>query len=607
MATATLHGSFQFPALAGGIPPSTQDEMNNAIQTLQEKKNAWVAVSVRERIALIDRLIADCAAIAERWVAASVQGKRIPADAPAASEEWLTGPYLTIKCLRQLRQSLLDIEATGRPRIPGLRPGALASAGPRHSRSRWSLARSSPVTTRPDGQVVARVFPFTAYDKLFFTGVRAEIWMEPGITAEELPKTQAVIYQAKQHEGKVALVLGAGNVSSIGPTDILYKLFMEDQVVIFKSNPVNAYLGPIIEESFRALIEPGYLRIVYGGASEGAYLCNHAGVDEVHITGSDKTFEAIVFGPGQEGAKRKAERKPLLNKRVTGELGNVSPVIVVPGPWSAKDLSYQAQHIASMLTNNAGFNCNATRVIIQHAAWGQREQLLQAIRKVLSQVPLRSAYYPGAHDRQKAFIAAHPEAEQFGTPREDELPWTLIAGVDPKNDEDIVFTTEAFCGLFAESPLEAANAAEYLDRAVEFANNHLWGTLNATILIHPASLKDPAVAAALDRAIANLRYGTVAVNYWAAAGFAMGAPSWGGFPGQDIYDVQSGIGIVHNTLLFSRPQKTVIRAPFRTTPTPAWFVTQGKVAAKVYPKLTQLEAAPSLWKIPSIMKSALFG
>ncbi len=583
MATATVHGSFQFPALASNIPPPTQEGKDKAVQAPQERKDAWVALSVRERIALVDRLVANCAALAERWVDASLQGKRIPADSPTASEEWLSGPYITIKCLRLLRQSLLDIEATGRPRIPG------------------------PVTTRPDGQVVAPVFPATSYDKVFYSGVKAEVWMEPGVTAADLPKTQAVIYQNKQHAGKVALVLGAGNVSSIGPTDILYKLLMEDQVVIFKSNPVNAYIGPIIEEAFKALIEPGYLRIVYGGASEGAYLCNHAGVDEVHITGSDKTFEAIVFGPGPGGAKRKAERKPLLNKRVTGELGNVSPVIVVPGPWSAKDLAYQGNHISSMLTNNAGFNCNATRVLIQHTGWGLRGQLLQAVRNVLADVPLRAAYYPGAHDRQRAFVTAHPQAEQIRTPSGDELSWTLIAGVDPAKDEDIVFTTEAFCSLFAETPLEAASVPEYLDRAVEFANKHLWGTLNATILVHPASLKDPAVAAALDRAIANLRYGTVAINYWAAAGFAMGAPTWGGFPGNDVYDVQSGIGVVHNTLLFDRPQKTVLRAPFRSMPLPAWFVTQSKIASKVYPKLTRFEDNPSFGQLPGILWTAMAG
>ena len=78
--------------------------------------------------------------------------------------------------------------------------------------------------------------------------------------------------------------------------DLLYKLFVNNQVVLLKPNMVNAYLGPLIEESFQALIAPGYLRVVYGGAEEGSYLCQHPDIDEIHITGSDKTFDAILFG-----------------------------------------------------------------------------------------------------------------------------------------------------------------------------------------------------------------------------------------------------------------------------------------------------------------------
>lgn len=389
--SVTIHqGSPQFPAVSGSIPPSSHETMDAAVQTLQEHKNAWVALLNRERIAILDRLINDFAAIAPRWVAASLQAKGLTEDSPIVGEEWAAGVWPVLKNLRQLRNSLSDIEAYGRPKIPG------------H------------ITTRPDGQVVAQVFPQTTYDRLFFMGVTAEIWMEPGVTIDKLPKTQAVVYQEQQHTGKVALVLGAGNVASIGPMDILYKLFVEDQVVLLKTNPVNAYLGPLMEESFSALIEPGFLRITYGGAAEGAYLCNHPGIEEIHITGSDKTFEAIVFGTGEEGARRKAEHQPILIKRLTGELGNVSPVIVVPGPWSTGDLAYQAEHIVSMLTNNAGFNCNATRVVIQHKEWEQRDQLLQEMRKILAQVPSRIAYYPGTHDRYRTFVSAHPEAEQFG-------------------------------------------------------------------------------------------------------------------------------------------------------------------------------------------------
>ncbi|TMC16368.1 MAG: aldehyde dehydrogenase, partial [Chloroflexi bacterium] len=530
MTIVTHPGSPSFPTVLGSISPSTRDEMDAAVQALQSHKDEWVTRTVRERIALLDRLMKDFAAIAPRWVAACLQAKSIAEYAPTASEEWAVGPWPVLKNLRQLRQSLSDIETYGHPRIPG------------------------PVTTRAGGQVVAQVFPQTTYDRLFFYGVTAEVWMEPGVTVEELPQTQATAYQAQQYEGKVALVLGAGNVSSIGPMDILYKLFVEDQVVLFKTNPVNAYLGSLIEESFRALVEPGFLRVVHGGAVEGAYLCNHPGIDEIHITGSDKTFDAIVFGPSPEGAARKADHKPLLTRRVTGELGNVSPVIVVPGPWSASDIAYQSEHLVTMLTNNAGFNCNATRVIIDHASWAQRDQLLQQMRQVLTRIPPRAAYYPGAQERHQTFVAEHPEAEQFGTPTNGQLPWTLSAGVDPGNAEDVCFTTEVFCSLFAETPIEAANVPEYIDRAVAFANEHLWGTLNATIIVHPKSLKDPAVAAAVERAVADLRYGTVGVNYWAGAGSALSVTTWGAFPGHDIANIQSGTGVVHNTLMFSRPQ-----------------------------------------------------
>src|SRR5258708_8367616 len=380
MGIETRHGSFQFPGITDTIASSTQDEMDAAIQVLVEQKEVWVKVSASERVTLVETLIRDFASIAPRWVEVSLKAKGISPDSPLAGEEWAAGTWAIMKQLNQLRQSLVDIVDSGQPRLAGA------------------------VTSRPDGQVVAPIFPQSVYDKLFFGGVSAEVWMEPEVTKEMLSTTQATIYQDKNHAGKVALVLGAGNVASIGPLDIVYKLFMEDQVVICKMNPVNAYLGPLIQECFHSLIEPGYLRIAYGGATEGAYLCNHPDVEEIHITGSDKTFDAIVFGTGPEGARRKAEKTPQLSKRITGELGNVSPVIVVPGPWSQSDLSYQATHIATMLTNNAGFNCNATRVIIQHAAWSQRRDLLREIRETLSKVPLRDPYYPGAHERQQALV-----------------------------------------------------------------------------------------------------------------------------------------------------------------------------------------------------------
>lgn len=60
-------------------------------------------------------------------------------------------------------------------------------------------------------------------------------------------------------------------------------------------------------------------------------------------------------------------------------------------------------------------------------------------------------------------------------------------------------------------------------------------------------------------------------------------------------------------LMFAHPQKSVLRAPFRTLPKPVWFVTQGAKASKVFPKLVDFEAAPSPLKVPAIMWAAIAG
>ena len=100
-----------------------------------------------------------------------------------------------------------------------------------------------------------------------------------------------------------------------------------------------------------------------GGADVGAYCAAHRDVDEIHITGSARTHDAIVFGTGPVGERRKRENRPLTPKRITSELGNVSPTIVVPGPWSEADVEFQAAHIATQKMHNCVV-CPAGIVVI---------------------------------------------------------------------------------------------------------------------------------------------------------------------------------------------------------------------------------------------------
>ena len=139
---------------------------------------------------------------------------------------------------------------------------------------------------------------------------------------------------------------------------------------------------------------------------------------------------------------------------------------------------------------------------------------------------------------------------------------------------------------------------------MEFCNDRLHGTLNAGLVVHPRTRRE--LDGAIDRAVDELRYGSVAINHWPAMSYGLGATPWGAFPGQPLNDVQSGRGFVHNTWLFERPQKSVIEGPFRVLPKPAWFVTH-TAAQEVGRELTRLEGDRSLLHLPAILWNALMG
>jgi len=191
---------------------------------------------------------------------------------------------------------------------------------------------------------------------------------------------------------------------------------------------------------------------------------------------------------------------------------------------------------------------------------------------------------------------------------------TFVGGLDAANADEPLFRTEAFGPVLAQTALPGANAAEFLRNAVAFANETLRGTLGASILIHPRTIRE--LGAAFDDALAALRYGCVAVNTWPGIGFSLATATWGAFPGNTIADVGSGIGIVHNAYLFDAPQKTVVRAPFapfprslvtgeRTLlPIPPWFVTHRR-AAIVGRNLFAYTAKPSALRMAATVMAAM--
>lgn len=546
---------------------------------LHANRTTWARMPIARKIAYLEAFIAGTAAAADAQVDAACAAKGITRGSPQESEEYFAGPVVQIRTARLIAESLRRV-------ADGEAPYA-----------------EDAVRVDADGRTWVKVFPTSRVDALSFNGFTAEVRMQDHITPTNLRADTATFYAEEAPEGAVALVLGAGNVASIGPLDVLQKLFFEGQVCVLKYNPVNAYLAPFIERAFADLIRDGFVRTATGGVALGKHLCTHPLIEEIHITGSDRTHDAIVYGVGEEGAANKAADTPINPRRLTSELGNVSPVIVVPGVWTAKELRFQAEHVATQLANNGGFNCNACRVIVLHEEWPQRRAFMDALRAVLSAAPPRVAYYPGAADRYARFLDAYPQSQRIGPQIEGGLPWGLIPDV-PADDDGPAFREESFCGVVAQTALPGVDADDFLRAAVAFCNDRIWGTLSASLIIDPRT--EAELGAAVDDAIEALRYGTVVVNHWAALAYAFGSTPWGAAPGHVRTDIQSGVGVVHNAYMLESVEKTVIRGPFRVSPRPPWFVTH-KTAHRIARKMVGLEQKPTLWRLPGIIADALRG
>ncbi len=573
------------PAVATARP-----DLDQAIRDLNAAKDSWAQTDIDQRLSILAEIKDDLRQVSRDWAETAAHAKQIPDTSPLVGEEWLSGPCAVMAACNALIDTLSNMK--GKRFLDRLPKRDLAS-----------------------GQLAVSVTPATIWDRLLLSGVRAEVWMQKGVTRQNLASHAATAYDtpAPQRRGKVAVVLGAGNIAAIAPLDVFHKLFTENQVVILKMNPVNDYLAQFIQAAFRSLIARDALRIVKGGTDVGATLCTHPDIDEIHITGAQSSHDAIVWGTGAQGAANKNAGTPINARRITSELGAVCPTIVVPGPWSAADLAFQAENIATQKLHNSGFNCISCQVLILPETWDKTPDLMRNLRSVMAKCDPRPTYYPGATDRMAAFADHGAQVTRFAR---GAAPACVVVARQ-NGDADWLDKTEVFAPAMTTIELAAPEPTSFLRAAIRLANDDLHGTLGANILIHPATIRQIG-RVQFEQLLAELRYGCIAVNAWTGVGFLLAQVPWGAFPGHSLQDVQSGIGFVHNSRMFTRPERTVVTAPFRPfprnllsggtslLPRPPWFVTNRKqhVTGRL---LTYFEHRPRWSKLPRIFLNALRG
>lgn len=568
-----------------GLPDDERAALDEAITRLEQGTRVWVALTLDQRARLLGRVRDAVGAVAQEWADTATMSKGLEPGHPLSGEEWLGGPYGVIGLLDALRETLETL-AKGKSPLDGVT-----------------------IDRAPGGRQRAHTFPLNGTEKFLLSGFTGEVWFEPGVTADQARAEAGLAQLTPTESGGVGLVLGAGNVTSIPVADVLYELFAHNRVALLKVNPTQDALVPVFERALAPLIEPGLVRIVRGGAATGAYLTSHPRIAHVHITGSAATFDAIVWGTGPDAEAARAARAPRLKVPITAELGGVSPIIVVPGAWSAADLTYQAEHVATMRLVNAGHNCIAGQVVIMSSDWPQRDEFLRELHTAYAAAPERPVWYPRSDERLEAAASAYPDAVWCADRTR------AIVDVQGADGGDPVETVEYFAPILGVVEL-GGTGQEFLDAAVAHANDRLTGTLGANVLIDPAT--EQALGDGFERAMADLRYGDIAINTWTAFNFLTARMTWGGYPGATPADVSSGIGVVHNALLLDRVERSVGRGPFRPfprsvgdtlrlrrlaqgtiLPTPPWFVSS-RTGAEVSAGLTRYLIDG---KVPGLVKT----
>lgn len=342
----------------------------------------------------------------------------------------------------------------------------------------------------------------------------------------------------------VIAISGAGNYSS--SIEMVMALFLENKVTLHKPHALNEATDAVWEKIFAPLIERK--AVVFCDADQGKQMSELEGLHAIYFTGSTGVAHAI-----QNQAKA-----PLVS-----ECGGNNPCIIVPSEWSEKDIKRQAIQLASVGKLNGGAVCGRPQTIITSKDWAQREQFLDALRTAISEDTFAcSTHYPNTDKTKAQFLENQPTAEILKPEKgkHNASDFVLIPNI---KEDDFAVTNEAFCQVYSEIPLDVGTDTNaFLDKATDFCNNQLLGSLGCMILIDNNTMK--ANEDRLNQAVAELNYGGIAVNDVPPNIWLNAYLTWGGC-GETTENFVSGVGNFGNAFNFENVKKSVILNDFNAT------------------------------------------
>jgi len=544
----------------------TKLDIDRFITTLRTKSKEFNSISNVQLASMLEETISNIKEVAFFWATICSDNKGTT-KTPAEGEEWLGGPFASVLATQYYIKSLTNDDDL--------------------VEKKYNSEENS-----------YKVFPNSFTERITFPFIDAKVIFNKSMSFEDINKYRGF---SKRYDidPSITLVLGAGNFSSIPYLDVLYHLITRKSVILLKLNPVNEYLKPVFEKVFQSFIERGYIIVTTGNIDESKYMANHPGINNIHLTGSDKTFEDIVYGRELTEKERKSKSlSKINNKPITSELGNVTPIIIHPGKWSTSDIKYQARKIVTAKLNNNGFNCIAAQVVVLPDGWGQTETLIKFVKHYMSKAKERKAYYPESIERLEKL------EKDKGYERVNALSCVtphLTREIKAYSKFEI---NEVWSSTIYFKKIEYTSVEDFANKAIDYCNDELWGNLGVSVIIKDYTKKFNRHLTELY--ISNLDYGTIAINEWAAIGYIIPQLPWGGFPGNKDNDIQSGQSVVHNSILFESPLKGVVTTKFRISKfiDPPWFVTNKK-SRRLFRNLTYYQIENSNINLFKLIFAAL--
>lgn len=484
-------------------------DATQAIDYLDPQK--WEKTSVQERLDLLKRVLQNLGPHIEKFAASDSNMKKIPAEGDQYRYLNALGYQATIVPMGTLIAACIDLYES---LIAGKMLGPLS------------------IKKVADDLYDIHVFPQAMKDKLMYIG-RKDYLRVRGEPKQINPLTR---------EGGIIAVLGAGNYSS--PVEVINALFLANCAVVHKPHPLNAKTDKIWEQVLQPLV--AHQALSFCEADQGPDLVKDKRLKYVYFTGGSSNAKAIMASTDVE---------------VISECGGNNPCVVVPGdvPWTEKQIEHQVLQIATMAKINGGAVCGRPQTIVTCKHWPQRAEFMRALGKALEHgTPAAQNYYPGSDSVLAAFKANHPEAQVI-VPEGGRIDNAEVLLIEDVAADSYAVKNEAFCQVLNEVALDTPAAAEvFLEKAVEFCNTELWGTLGCTILIDDQTQKNHQLA--VEETVTAMKYGAVGVNTMPPMVFMNPYLSWGG--NEEGEALASGHGNFGNLLCFENVEKSIVYSSF---------------------------------------------